>query len=169
MGINAAGEKLFLRFSQANIFLESYHTRPAIFRKYSISQLTCSDWVSSKTQIVRAFRMKFCKMALPETPSGRLFGVFDQYQWKIRLHLHTLPMGMGQTKFLSHWQAKKKNPSLMPFLPIENRNNFFSRSGRKKNKKPSRMTFLAAVKSETSIFLRLAWYKIFIAIYIKFY
>ena len=39
--------------------MESYRTRPAIFQKYSISRLTCSDWVSSKTQIVRAFRMKF--------------------------------------------------------------------------------------------------------------
>ena len=33
-----------------------------------ISRLTCSDWVSSKTQIVRAFRIEFWKMALAETP-----------------------------------------------------------------------------------------------------
>ena len=51
--------------------------RLASFRKYSISQLTCSDSVSSKTQIVRAFRIKFCKIALAETS---VFGLFDQYQ-----------------------------------------------------------------------------------------
>ena len=66
MGINAAGEKLFKRFSLTNIFLESYRRHPAIFRKYSVSRLTRSDWVLSKTQIVRAFKMKYWKMALAE-------------------------------------------------------------------------------------------------------
>ena len=82
--------------------------------------------------------MKFCKMARPETPSGRFFGVFDQYQWKIRLHLPTLPMGTRQTTFLSHWQAKKKNS--LPhdfFYPLRNpKQFFFLRSGRKKKKLP---------------------------------
>ena len=32
-----------------------------IFRKYSVSQLKCSDWVSSKTQILQAVLMKFKK------------------------------------------------------------------------------------------------------------
>ena len=43
---------------------ESRHFPKILF----ISRLTCSDCVSSKTQIVRAFRMKFKKMALEETP-----------------------------------------------------------------------------------------------------
>ena len=44
------------------------------------------------------------------------------------------------------------------FTHCEIRNFFFSRSGRKKNP-PSLMTLLAAVKSETRIFWRLAWMK----------
>ena len=81
-------------------------------------------------------------------------------------------MGMGQTKILSHLKnvfstltfccwlpfglASKKNSFSHDFFThCEISNMFFSRSGMK-NKNPSRMTFLAAVISETRIFLRLA-------------
>ena len=60
------------------------------------------------------------------------------------------------------WQAiKKESPSLPHDLLTTEKceTNFFSRPGRRKIKliPPSRMTFLAAVKSETHIILRLAW------------
>ena len=96
-------------------------------------------------------------MALAEMPVVAFFGVFDQYQWKIRLHY--LAMGTEQTKILSHQQAKKTR-SLMTFLPsAKSETILFSRSGRKKKNPASRMTFLAALKSETRLFLRLALLK----------
>ena len=61
-------KNFFNIFPKQIFFFESYQMRPAIFGQYSISRLTWSDWVPSKTQIVRAFRIKFWKMALAETP-----------------------------------------------------------------------------------------------------
>ena len=64
--------------------------------------------------------------------SGRLF---DQYQWKIRLHY--LDMRTRQIKMLSHRRAKKNAPSWL-FYQCQIRKILFSRSGRKnKTKKTS--------------------------------
>ena len=56
MGINAAGEKLFLTF-----FINKY------FWGVSFSQLTCSDWVLSETQILQAVFMKFKTIGILKT------------------------------------------------------------------------------------------------------
>ena len=81
--------------------------------------------------------MKFWKNGAGRNASGRLFGVFDQYQWKIRLHY--LAMGTGQTKILSHWRVKKKIFSLMAYLPTENPKQFFFQglAGKKKKLPPA--------------------------------
>ena len=53
VGINTVGEIFFLLFSCNTYFLR------VIFRKYSVCQLTCSDWVSCKTRILWAVLMIF--------------------------------------------------------------------------------------------------------------
>ena len=44
-----------------NIIFISKSFMGVIFRKHSVSQLTCSDWVLTKTQILQAVLMKLKK------------------------------------------------------------------------------------------------------------
>ena len=130
----------------------SYRTHPAIFQKIldqSVNKQRLGFvWNSNCPSIPN----EILENGAGRNASGRLFCVFDQYQWKIRLHY--LAMGTGQTKILSHWRAKKNSLPHGFFTHCKIRNNFFSRFDREKKKK-TRMTFLAAVKSETRIFSRL--------------
>ena len=114
------------------------------------------------------------KMALADMPvvDFSVFSTNNNAKQKIRLHY--LAMGTGETKILFHlktltfccwlvyflvWQAKKKFPlSCHDILPTAKSETIFFQglAGKKPKKPPSRMTFLAAVKSETRIFLKLA-------------
>ena len=57
--------KNFFNFSPKPIFFWPLTKRVPPFSENS-RRLTRSDWVSSETQIVQAFRMQFWKMALAE-------------------------------------------------------------------------------------------------------